>query len=106
MKGPFQAESTAKAKASKQNLAAESTFGGCSGLSTGNDRSPALVAQRRGWSCRCKEWLASLGCIPSVHLEIKQGACVKKDFELNGKHPSRLSWALCLERLFSLSSSQ
>lgn len=42
----------------------------------------------------------------SVHLEIKQGACLKKDFELNGNHPSRLSWDLSLESIFSLPSLQ
>lgn len=70
-----------------------------------DDRSQALVARGRGWLWRCKEWLANGVHTECVHLEIKQGACIKKGLWLDEKHPSRLSWALSLESVFSLPSS-
>lgn len=51
---PFQAEGTARAKASRQNLAAEFPLGGYSGLSRGekwemSERPQEPSAQWRGW---------------------------------------------------------
>lgn len=103
------AEGTAGAKASRPSVpppvatvdGAEGSRGGCQG----RDRSQTPWAVGEA-SCEGETGGELAGKHVGRRLEIEPAACRKRDFEPNGKHPSRLSWALSLESIFSAPAQQ